>query len=69
MCTGLETRLFDCSNPGIEVEDCGHSEDAGVVCVVGMYPTIWQLHLQGVVHVHNYNSRLYGRRGSIGRWH
>ena len=35
-CTGLENRVFDCPNSGIEVLGCsGHSEDAGVVCLQG----------------------------------
>ena len=37
MCTGIETRLFDCLHGGIEVHNCGHSEDAGVMCVTGMF--------------------------------
>ena len=36
MCNGLESRLFDCAHRGIEVENCGHSQDAGVVCVAGI---------------------------------
>ena len=35
-CTGLEYRVFDCPSRGIEVVNCGHSDDAGVVCVAGI---------------------------------
>ena len=31
-CTGSETRLADCSHMGIGSHNCGHYEDAGVVC-------------------------------------
>ena len=31
-CTGTESRLADCSHPGIGIENCFHGEDAGVVC-------------------------------------
>ena len=31
-CTGDESRLFDCSSRGIGIHNCGHSEDAGIVC-------------------------------------
>ena len=31
-CTGNELNLTECSSNGREVHNCGHSEDAGVVC-------------------------------------
>ena len=31
-CIGNESRLEECSHSGIGVENCGHNEDAGVVC-------------------------------------
>ena len=33
MCNGLEERLIDCPNRGIEVSSCSHSQDAGVICL------------------------------------
>uniref|UniRef100_A0A672HD74 SRCR domain-containing protein n=1 Tax=Salarias fasciatus TaxID=181472 RepID=A0A672HD74_SALFA len=32
MCTGSETKLSECRHQGIGSHDCGHNEDAGVVC-------------------------------------
>ena len=32
-CTGDERRLIDCEHPGVGVENCGHLEDVGVVCL------------------------------------
>ena len=32
VCTGNETRLYDCQNTGIGVHNCSHFEDAGVKC-------------------------------------
>ncbi len=37
MCNGLEYKLFDCTHDGLEVNNCAHYQDAGVVCVAGMY--------------------------------
>ena len=31
-CNGTETHLANCSHPGIGIDNCDHSEDAGVVC-------------------------------------
>ena len=32
-CMGTETRLADCPHGGIGNHNCGHSEDAGVICI------------------------------------
>ncbi len=35
-CTGLEFSLFDCAKSYLTVTNCGHQQDAGVVCALGM---------------------------------
>ena len=36
-CVGTETTLYDCSRSDLGIHNCGHHEDAGVVCT-GMLP-------------------------------
>ena len=36
-CTGNEQSIFSCSHIGIGSHNCGHREDAGVVCLGGEY--------------------------------
>uniref|UniRef100_A0A672Z9B1 SRCR domain-containing protein n=1 Tax=Sphaeramia orbicularis TaxID=375764 RepID=A0A672Z9B1_9TELE len=31
-CSGRESSLTECQHPGFGTEDCGHNEDAGVIC-------------------------------------
>ena len=40
MCNGLENRLIDCTHRGFEVDNCVHSQDAGVTCLAGKNPLI-----------------------------
>ncbi|NXX74974.1 DMBT1 protein, partial [Urocolius indicus] len=38
-CRGNESSLFQCSHRGWGVHNCGHSEDASVVCSGNVFPT------------------------------
>ncbi|MGH0157067.1 UNVERIFIED_CONTAM: hypothetical protein FKN15_032896 [Acipenser sinensis] len=37
-CTGSESSLTQCVNPGVGTSNCNHGEDAGVVCAGFSYP-------------------------------
>ena len=45
-CTGSETRLVDCRANPLGTHNCGHSEDAGVMCAEGSNCTQGALRLQ-----------------------
>lgn len=34
-CLGSESIIFDCPSRGIEVSNCIHAQDAGVICLPG----------------------------------
>ena len=36
-CSGGEQRLWNCRHRGLEVSNCHHYQDAGVVCLTGMH--------------------------------
>ena len=36
-CRGSEVSLLYCYHNGIEISNCGHHQDAGVICLPGMH--------------------------------
>ena len=43
-CTGMENSLFECQNRGPDMTIyCSHNQDAGVVCVPGIVPSLLTL--------------------------
>ena len=41
-CTGDESSLTECDHNGWGIENCVHSEDAGVMCVTGDNNNFWK---------------------------
>ena len=44
-CTGLESSLSICPFNGWGIHDCGHSDDAGVVCQGGEVLCVYKLYV------------------------
>ncbi|XP_073325943.1 scavenger receptor cysteine-rich type 1 protein M130-like [Pagrus major] len=67
-CTGSESRLNQCSHRGFGSHDCGHQEDAGVVCEA--QPEFNSSAVEGQVRLVNGNSSCAGRVEIFhrGRW-
>ena len=51
-CTGSEPKLSECGHSGIGIENCGHNEDAGVVCQERKYIMLSKLSSFCVLVVH-----------------
>jgi len=45
-CVGTERSIVNCSHRGWGIENCDHSEDAGVKCIIGNF------YLEGAVYWH-----------------
>ncbi|XP_040462633.1 deleted in malignant brain tumors 1 protein [Falco naumanni] len=60
-CTGNESSLFECRNNGWGIHNCGHSEDAGVVCSgVSLSLVNGRNRCEGRVEIYQ-----YGNRGTV----
>ena len=63
-CTGTEARLTDCEHPGVGVHDCGHTEDAGVVCSL-MSGQMIGIYFTKLLLLQHYKLFVHSRRTSI----
>ena len=64
-CNGSESLLIDCSHAGIGNENCGHSEDVGIICMkrelIGFLCCVKLVHSETIscVYCHEWPSNLY----------
>ncbi|XP_051793028.1 deleted in malignant brain tumors 1 protein-like [Acanthochromis polyacanthus] len=59
-CFGNETSLQHCRRPSFGENNCGHSEDAGVVCSGMVYIQVWSMFRYGMVYVLVWSMFWYG---------
>lgn len=47
-CVGSESSLFDCVHSGINIHNCVHAEDAGVVCALRKSANFTFIHFKNI---------------------